>query len=936
MAPRAALLASSAHAWLLLVATLTFLAIPGRASHAERPVAKDWASGWSGHHCQVSQGPEVKTPDGETALSFRWKKGPGAELPSVGRSIPTVAFDEDLLAFWFRVDRPIEFLQAVLSDADSVGAETGLAGLMGRRRVEAEQWHYVVWPFHTRPGWVRYKRGQVDWSRMGSLSLYTRPDQLNDEMGVELGPFRLMTFSQLGEVFEKRPDRVSNNAGLPLRVISGRRTDLMMHKYFQAVARRKVEGLQAKYPPSSFADNAENLRHALKRTYLMPDAYGEPSARLIGTVAVDGVVIEKQLLRLRPGVYSTAWIYKPSRPPSAAERRCPAVFMLPGHGDPGWSPAVQSRCLSFARQGYLVMLVQPFGQDERGEQALFNESHDSQSAAFLLVTGQSLLGVIMADHLAELACLRSRKDVDAERIGVTGVSMGGTHSIWLAAIEPGIKVCVPVAAAPLTLPEWGMRHHGLCDLMVGLYDVAWDDVIRGLIAPRPYLEVIPSCQRPISAEGTRLLDEGWINAEDAVKRFCLSEEQFAQQHPMARDVYRHAKAADRYRETVIAGPHDYTQAMRETAAGWFGHFFQGAKGTASVAEPPLAPLTDRTQAVATLAFWPDGNRPADFLTPTAHVQREAARLIDRLPPVPASLEQWKRVQAGLRRRVGVLLRTPFEPPHARMEEVAEVQMRGSKVYKVLVMPESGIELPMVLFAPPRSSKPSASLHVLLHPDGMAMTAASREQKELTRTGAWVLCVDLRGQGETASGLESGRYLGFRDYDLCAAALKTGTTQAGLWVKDLLVAIRAAREKIGTPVRAVVHGDREMGLVAVLAAGQSDTIDAVETSGLLASYFSPDGYGLPYAYRGKDNDRSVTTRPLGGYGSMVPCIPHVLRWADVPQLAALVAPRPLTINEPLWASGGAVPAKDCARVFAWTSQIYEICGGKSSLRILSRT
>ena len=903
MAARGTLLVSSANSvWLPRVLMLTLLAIPGRTSHAERPVANDWVSGWSGHDCQVSQGLAVKTPDGEAALSFRWKKGSGAELPSVGRSLPTTAFDEDVLAFWFRVDRPIEFLQAVLSDADSVGAETGLAGLLGRKRLEPGQWHYIVWPFRTKPGWVRYKRGQVDWSRIVSLSLYTRSDELKDEIGVEIGPFGLMTFSELGQVFEKWPSRVSNNAGLPLRVISVRRTDLMMHRYFQAVARRKIEVLQAKHPPSSFADNAESLRQALKSTYLMPDAYGEPSARLIGTVAVDRVEIEKQLLKLRPGVYSTAWIYKPWRITSPPEGRYPTILMLPGHGDPGWSPAVQSRCLSFAWQGYLVMLVQPFGQDERGEQALFNESHDSQSAAFLLVTG---------------------------------VSMGGTHSIWLAAIEPGIKVCVPVAAAPLASPEWGMRHHGLCDLMVGLCDVAWDETIRGLISPRPYLEIIPGCQRPVSAEGMRLLDEGWINAEDAVKRFCLSEEEVARQHPLTRDVYRHAKAADRYREMVIPGPHDYTQTMRETAAGWFGRFFKGTKGTAPVAEPPLSPLMDRKPAIATLAFWPDGNRPADLLTPTAYVPREVAGLIDRLPPVPANLEQWKRLQSDLRHRVGGLLRTPLGSPQARVEKVAEVQMQGNKVYKLLVTPETGIELPMVLFAPPRSSKSNETLYVLLHPDGMAMTAASRAQKELTRNGAWVLCADLRGQGETASGQESGRYLGFRDYDLCVASLKTGTTRAGLWVKDLLAAIHVAREKIGIPVRAVVHGDRELGLVAILAAIQTSRIDAVETTGLLASYQSAEGYGLPYAYRGKDNDKSVTSRPLGGYGSMVPCIPGILHHADIPQLAALVAPRPLVIDRPLCASGKPVRPEDLDRRFAWTREAYHLHNADKALKITDR-
>ncbi len=54
------------------------------------------------------------------------------------------------------MDRPLEKLQVVLSDADGVGAETSVLGLLGRTRLEPGRWHYVVWPFRVSPGWVRY------------------------------------------------------------------------------------------------------------------------------------------------------------------------------------------------------------------------------------------------------------------------------------------------------------------------------------------------------------------------------------------------------------------------------------------------------------------------------------------------------------------------------------------------------------------------------------------------------------------------------------------------------------------------------------------------------------------------------------------------------------------------------------------------------------
>ena len=142
----------------------------------------------------------------------------------------------------------------------------------------------------------------------------------------------------------------------------------MMHRYVQAAAERKVAALQAKHPASSFLDHVQELRKDLRQTYpCQRPRRTVPAARLIGMVSIDGVEVEKRLLHLGSGRYSTAWIYIPPTARGAAAGRYATLLMLPGHGDPGWSPAVQSRCLGFARQGYLVMLVEPFGQDERGD-----------------------------------------------------------------------------------------------------------------------------------------------------------------------------------------------------------------------------------------------------------------------------------------------------------------------------------------------------------------------------------------------------------------------------------------------------------------------------------------------------------------------------------------------------------------------------------------
>ena len=176
----------------------------------------------------------------------------------------------------------------------------------------------------------------------------------------------------------------------------------------------------------------------------------------------------------------------------------------------------------------------------------------------------------------------------------------------------------------------------------------------------------------------------------------------------------------------------------------------------------------------------------------------------------------------------------------------------------------------------------------------------------------------------------GDYTGLRDQPLCVGALKLGETVAGWWTTDLLAVVDAALQIIGSPMKVTVRGTRETGLVAILAASQSQSIDAIEAEQLLASYYSAAGYGFPYVY----GDAGGHNADLGVDGSMVPCIPTILEVADIPQLASLVCPRPLTIADPVWADGKPVSADEMSRAFAWTIHFYEASGCPRAMTLRS--
>ncbi|MEO7298778.1 MAG: alpha/beta hydrolase family protein, partial [Verrucomicrobiota bacterium] len=743
------------------------------------------------------------------------------------------------------------------------------------------------------------------------------------------GQLPILSQEQLKGTSQEHPDAVSDKRTLSRRVLPLADSGLLLEKYYARRSQQKAVALHAKKPPAQFLELQSQLRSALEETFLMPPAARKPQATLLGAAAVDGIQVEKQLLKIRDGVYSPALIWRPMK--DARARKSPAILMLPGHGDPSWSPAVQSRCLSFAKRGYVVMLVQPFGQAERGEKANSNEGHDTQATAFLLTVGQSMLGLIMSDHRAELDYLAARPDVDAQKLGVTGVSMGGTHSVWLAAIEPRIKAAVGVAVAPIYAPRIGIYHHGQCDLMAGAYNVADMGMIQSLCAPRALMTIYPDTNLLFTDEGARLFIEGRINVDAALQKYAMNEAQLGEFHRYEHETYTLAQAPKNYRDVIVQGPHDYTPPMREIAAGWFArHLKNEGDGTTPLPEPALSPITDRAAAIAAFSFWPDGNRPPEILAPTQYVEREIKAAQAKLPPAPASNAIWQKLRAKLQadvaRRLGVSLLSS-----GAAREVGTVSETDATIHRLIVTPEVGIEVPALLFEPTKAGK-YARLVVLLDAGGMAATSDSPERKKLSQDGDWALCLDVRGIGETRSAVEQSSYLGWRDYDIAVAALKLGETLAGYWSKDLLTTIGAAQKYSGNTARVVVRGEKEMGLVAILAAGQSSAIDEVEAHGLLASYFSPPGYGLPFAYSDEKGAQSVRSRALGGYGSMVPLIPNILKSADIAQLAALVAPRPLNITAPLWGSGGAVSPAEAQNAFAWTQQAYRANGAANEFHL----
>ena len=98
--------------------------------------------------------------------------------------------------------------------------------------------------------------------------------------------------------------------------------------------------------------------------------------------------------------------------------------------------------LELAEAGFVVLAIDCYAFGER-----YVDGHTTEQNLFkhFLWQGKTLWGMMLHDDLLALNYLRSRPEVDSKRIGTTGMSLGGSRSTWLAALDTDIKATIPIA-----------------------------------------------------------------------------------------------------------------------------------------------------------------------------------------------------------------------------------------------------------------------------------------------------------------------------------------------------------------------------------------------------------------------------------------------------------------------------------------------------------
>ena len=209
--------------------------------------------------------------------------------------------------------------------------------------------------------------------------------------------------------------------------------------------------------------------------------------------------------------------------PKKISGKHPAILYCHWHGgeyDIGKEELVQAKHTpeapgpALARRGYVVLAIDAYCFGERngrgpGGPAEKGREGEWSASKFNLWVGRTLWGMILRDDLMALDYLATRSEVDPDRIGVTGMSMGATRAWWLMALDERLQTAVPICCLTRyqNLVQQGLlKAHGIYYFVPNVLRHFDTEAIVALLAPRPVLFLDGDQDATSPVDGIRVIE----------------------------------------------------------------------------------------------------------------------------------------------------------------------------------------------------------------------------------------------------------------------------------------------------------------------------------------------------------------------------------------------------------------------------------------------
>ena len=594
------------------------------------------------------------------------------------------------------------------------------------------------------------------------------------------------------------------------------------------------------------------------------------NGRVVGADRRDGYRVERVIYESRPDFPVTAALYLPDGPPPF-----PAVLVPCGHSANGKEAEPYQRAsILLAKNGIAALCFDPISQGERSQllraggkpATKGGTSEHTMIAVGALLVGSGAATIEIWDGIRGLDYLESRPEIDASRLGCSGNSGGGTQTAYIMALDDRVAAAAP--SCYITSLERLFATIGPQDAEQNIngqvaFGMDHADYVT-MRAPKPTLIVC----------GTRDyfdIDGAWGSFREA--KLSFGRLGFGERI----DLFESDE------------PHGFTRPRREAATRFMRRWLLGVEDAIVEGDFPIAKAGELnvTETGQVLSAIPGAVSAFDL-----NRERAEALAKGRKPLAPEAL------RAEVRERLALPAVRPPIPSGEGPEMNGLVSLRDRFAVELRAeVTEPGIEVPLVLFNPlePVADKPMV---VYIGAD-RALAAPGGPIETRAKAGQFVAMVDPRGMGETEPTWKgSGRAGAFGNEEKEAfLALHLGRPLLGQRVFDLLQVLRVLRP-LDRPARFHLIGVGEGGPIALHAALLDHAVESVELERSLVSW------------------SAVATGTLS-QDQLASVVPGVLEAYDLPDLAAALAPMPLTIREPTDPEGKPIdqPALDAAYAIA---------------------